>query len=158
MAEGAAALITSARIVPVTLSVDTSIYADGDLLADTQIIAQNLVRSEGGAAILESVLLLDEDDQGAAMDLVFLDSSASLGTENAAPSITDANARNILGFLNIPTSAYIDLGGSRIAMVRSVRMVLKAADASRNIYVAAITRGGTPTYTASGLKLRLGFV
>lgn len=50
-----------------------------------------------------------------------------------------------------------DLGGCRIATKRDLNLVVKPATGTRDIYVAAVTRGGTPTYTASGLKLRLGF-
>jgi hypothetical protein len=144
-------------LLEVTLSVDTAIYAADDLLADTQAIA-GAVPQNGGSLLLQSVELLDEDDQGVAMDLVFLDANVSLGTENSAPSVTDANARNILGYVSIATGDYKDLGGSRIATVKNVNLILKATSATRTIYVAAITRGGTPTYTAAGLKLRLGCV
>lgn len=145
------------RFVEVTLSVDTAIYAADDVLADTQVVTGALKFTDG-VAELRSVQLLDEDDQGVALDLVFLDGNVSLGTENAAPSITDANARNILGLVSIATGDYKDLGGCRIASLRNVGLLVKAASGTRNIYVAAITRGGTPTYTAAGLKLRLGFV
>lgn len=145
------------RIVPVILSLDTGIYADGDVLADTQVIS-GAARDNGGPCSLESVQVLDEDDQGVALDLLFLDANVSIGTENAAPSVTDANARNILGLISIAAADYKDLGASRIATVHSIGLVLKAATGSRDLYIAAITRGGTPTYTASGIRLRLGFM
>lgn len=142
--------------VDVTLSVDTAIYAADDPLADTQVVT-SAMRVADAVGALKSIILLDEDDLGIAMDLIFLSSSASLGTENSAPSVTDANARKILGHVNIATGDYIDLGGCRIATKRDLNLVVKPATGTRDIYVAAVTRGGTPTYTASGLKLRLGF-
>lgn len=145
------------KFVDVTLSVDTSIYADGDVLADTQVVTGALRYSDAVAEI-RSIQVLDEDDQGVALDLLFLDANVSIGTENAAPSVTDANARSILGLVSIAAADYKDLGGARIALARNVGLLIKAASGTRNIYVAAITRGGTPTYTASGLKLRLGIV
>lgn len=142
--------------IDVTLSVDTSIYADGDLLADTQVVT-SAMRTADALGVLKSVVLVDEDDQGVALDLVFMSSSATLGTENSAPTVSDANARNTLGFVSIATGDYIDLGGVRVATKRDLNLVVKPATGTSNLYVAAITRGGTPTYTASGLKLRLGF-
>jgi hypothetical protein len=143
-------------LVDVTLSLDTSAYADGDVLADTQeipdvFLANNTCRK------LTSVILLDEDDQGVALDLVFATGNVSLGTENSAPNISDANGRSLQGALRIATTDYIDNGGSRLATLRGVNLVLKSAADSTSLYMGAITRGGTPTYTASGLKVRLGF-
>lgn len=145
------------KFVDVTLTLDTSAYADGDVLADTQVVAGAL-RYTDAFAELRSILVLDEDDQGVALDLIFFDANVSLGTENGAPAITDANARSILGLVSVAAADFKDLGGSRIASLKNVGLVLKAASGTRNVYVAAITRGGTPTYTASGLKLRLGIV
>jgi hypothetical protein len=143
-------------VFDLTLSVDTSIYADGDVLADTQELA-SVFEVAGCVRTLQSVQVLDEDDQGIALDLVFLDSNQSIGTENGAPNISDANARKIIGRVSIATGDFIDLGGARVATKNLVGQMLKAAASDTSLYVAAITRGGTPTYTASGLKLKLGF-
>jgi hypothetical protein len=143
------------EIIDVTLSLDTNAYADGDVLAATQEVtgffdAKNAVRK------LTSVVVIDEDDQRVALDLVFLNANVALGTENAAASITDANARSCLGFLSVATGDYIDVGGAGIATVRGRELMLKSAADSTSLFLAAITRGGTPTYTASGIKLKLG--
>lgn len=150
------ALNARARVASLAPVLDTSIYAAGDVLFDT-IIIPGVVPVAGGAMELRSIELLDEDDQGIALDLVFFDSLASLGTFNVAPAITDANGRAALGFISILTTDYIDLGGCRIASKNNIGMVLQAAASAQDLYVAAITRGGTPTYTASGIKLKFGF-
>lgn len=153
-------LITGAQyaLIDVTLSLDTSVYASGDLLADTQEIV-GAVSTKGGSALLHSVTVLDEDDQGVAFDLHFLQNSTSLGTENSAPSITDANARsNFMCRVPIATGDYTDIGGFRVATVGNQNKIIKAASGSTSIYVAAINGSGTPTFTASGLKLRIGLI
>lgn len=144
-----------ARIATVAPVIDTAIYAAGDVLFDTTIIA-GVVPVPGGAMELRSIEILDEDDQGIALDLVFFDSQVSLGTINAAPSMTDANGRSALGCVSFATADYIDLGGCRVATKLNLGLVLQAA-AGNDLFVAAITRGGTPTYTASGLKFKFGF-
>lgn len=144
------------KIVDVVLTLDTAIYANGDLLADTQVIT-DAVSANGGATNLISVGVLDEDDQGTAIALIFLATNVSLGTENAAPSITDANARQVLGKVDIAAADFTDLGGCRFAAKSAVNMLLKADAASRNLYVAAVVASGTPTYTVNGLRLKLGF-
>jgi hypothetical protein len=143
--------------VDVILTLDTLAYASGDLLADTQVIT-NMTRVADFGCILQSVTVIDEDDQGAAFDIYFLDANNTFGTENSAPSITDANARAILGKVSIGTGDYADLGGARCATVGNVGLVLQPASATRNGYLAVVNGTGTPTYTATGMRLRLGLL
>lgn len=149
--------VGSTDIITVTLSLDTSIYADGDVLAATQEIA-NAARAPSGRAILQSIHVLDEDDQGVAFDVIFLGADVAIGTENAAPSITDADARQILGMVRVGAGDYIDLGGCRIATLTGLGLPLEPAAGATSLYLGAITRGGTPTYTAAGVSLRLGIL
>ena len=140
--------------VEVTLSLDTAQYADGDVLAATQEIT-GVFRAGYNRGTLWSVTINDKDDQGVAIDLVLLRSNVALGTENSAPNISDANASEIIGFVPIATSDYTDLGGARIATKRlDDGLVLESSTTS--LWIAAITRGGTPTYTAAGLVVKLG--
>lgn len=149
-------LKASVNVVGMTLLLDTSAYAAGDVLSDTAILAA-VAPVPGGSIQLRSVHVLDEDDQGVAFDIVFFDSLVSLGTFNAAPTITDVNARSLLGIVSVPSANFVDLGGARVATLLNIGLVLKAAAGSSDLYVATITRGGTPSYTAAGLKLKLGF-
>jgi len=138
------------RLFPtITFSLDTSAYANGDVLADTQIL-NSALRVTDGTGVIVSIVLNDEDDQGAAMDIVFLSANQSLGSENSAPSISDANARsNILGIVNIAAIDWIDFGGVRVAY-KECAVPIKAVSGTDDIYVALISRG-TPTQTASGI-------
>lgn len=146
-----------ADLIDVTLSLNTSgAYASGDVLADTQAVT-NAVRINGGQARLDSIMVIDEDDQGQAFDLVFLSANNSLGTENSAVSISDASARDILGFVSVAAEDFIDLGGVKVASLKNVGLMVEAVSGSRIIYVAAISRG-TGTYSASGVRLRLGLI
>jgi hypothetical protein len=142
-------------VLDVTLSLDTNIYADGDVLADTQVITDAL-RTAGGRGRLDSVMVLDESDQGAALDLIFLDANVSIGTENAAVSVTDTNARSILARVPIVSGDFYDMGGCRVASVGNLGRILRAVSGTRDLYVAAISRG-TGTYAAAGIRLKLGF-
>jgi hypothetical protein len=142
--------------IDVTLVLDTNAYADGDLLSD-RVVVTNAMRIADATGVLQSIQLLDEDDQGIALNLIFLSADVSLGTINSAPTITDANTRNILGFVTISSGDYIDIGGSKIATKTGVGLVVKPVSGSRNLYVAAVIRG-IGTYSTSGIKLRLGFL
>lgn len=145
----------SAAHSSLTLSLDTSAYTAGDVLADTQEVP-NVVPTSGGAMRLNSIVLLDKDDNAAAqIDLVFLRSSVSVGTENAAPSITDTNAAEVLGIVAVPAANFIDVGGAKLATVTGINLLVQPTTGT-SIYVAAIARG-TPTQSASGIVLNLGF-
>lgn len=144
-----------AKVLDLTLSLDTSAYGDGDLLAETQLLSAEAFHEEGAKAFLESLVVIDQDDLKLAFDIVFLQSNVSLGTENATPSISDTDALKILGTVTIGTADYKDLGGVAVATLRDLRLLLEAASGSRSLYVGAISRG-TGTYTAAGLKLRIG--
>jgi hypothetical protein len=144
----------NSEVIDVTLSLDTSAYASGDVLAATQEVA-NAVAANGGKAVLHSVTVLDKDDQGQALDLVFLRTNVSLGTENAAVSITDADAEEILGVVQVTASDFLDFGANRVATMPSVGLVLESGAASTSLYLAAVSKG-TGTYSASGIVVKLG--
>lgn len=143
-----------ATITPVVLNSDA--YDSGDVLFDTTEVGC-AAHFEGGVAGLNSITLLDKDDQKIAMTLVFFDANVSLGTKDSAPSISDTNAENVVGYLDIAAGDYKDLGGASVAVIRNVGLVMKAGAATRSLWVAAFT-GGTPTHTTGGLILKLAFV
>lgn len=150
---GAIYTVDNANAYDVTLSTDTSAYTDGDVLADTQLVSSSFFNPSGVPRTLLNVNVLDKADQGFGIDLLFLDANVSLGTENAAPSITDANAASIVGVVRIDSGDWIDLGGARIASKLNVAQVLRSASA--NLYIAAIVRGAG-TYGASDIIVTLG--
>lgn len=142
--------------VDVALTLDTAAYTSGDVLfIPTSIPAA--MRAINKKGVLQSIVLIDEDDLGIAMDLVLLSANNTLGTINTTVSISDANAREILGIISIAAADYIDLGGVRIASKNGLGMVVKPVTGATNLYVAGITRGA-PIHTAAGLRLRLGFL
>ncbi len=143
-------------LINVTPVCDTSAYGAGDTLFDRTLVA-NAVPENDACAILQSIAVLDEDFQAAAvMTFFFLDADVAFGTLNAAPSMTDANARNIMGSVAMPSANFLSLTGSRQAYIGNLGFIVKPAVGTRSIWVAATT-AGTPTQTASGIKLRLGF-
>lgn len=143
------------RSADVTLSCDTGALGAGEVIADSQEIA-GFFRKAGEAVELKSVTLIDEDDQGTAVDLIFMRALGVVGAENSVPSISDANSREIVGRISIAAADFTDLGGAREATKTNLGLIFKSG-ATASLWVAAITRSGTPTYTAAGLKLRLGY-
>ena len=145
------------ELVSVTLSLDTSQYGNGEVLADTQAIS-GAVRVPGGTAILQSLTVVDQDDQGQAFDVYVLGADVTMGTENGNPAISDANALNIQAMVPIAAADYRDLGGAKVAQINNIGGVVRAAAGVTTLYVAVVNGTGTPTYTASGVKLIFGFL
>lgn len=148
-------MTTPTDVVDVTLSLDTSQYASGDLVAETQVVS-NALNYGRRSGVLHTLTVVDKDDQGAALYVYVLDADVSFGTENAAPSISDANAANILGIITVGTGDYQDVGGAKVAFLSSLGIPIKAISGTRDIAVAVVNGTGTPTYSASGIVMRLG--
>ena len=139
----------------VTLSLDTSAYADGDVLADTQDLSLQPSQQDRNY-VLHSAVVLDKDDQGVALDLVFLRENKTLGTENAAVSISDADAAEIVGVVEVVAGDYVDLTGSQVAQ-RSALSIVVSPSSATSLFMGVISRGAG-TYTASGIVVKVGFL
>ena len=145
-------------LIDVTLTTDAEAHADNDVIAQS-IEIPNAVAVTGGSAIIQSIMLLDEDDEAPIVDLIFQTDNTALATdEGEAINISDADARDILGFVNV--SNYTDLIGCQVAVKSNIGLVVKAASDTRSIYVHAVNRsGGTYTHAATtNLKMRIGIV
>jgi len=142
-------------IVDVALTLDTDAYADGDVLAEVQEVS-NALRTDGGSGLLQSVIVIDKSDQGEALDIYLFSDSASLGTENAAVSISDADAAKIVARVEIGSSDYYDLGGVQVAVSSNLAMPLEVSSGT-SIWLGVVSRG-TGTYSADGIVVRLGII
>ena len=149
-------IYTLDNVYEATLSLDTNAYADGDVLADTQSLDANAFPAVGGKLIVNKIVVMDLDNNGGAFDIVLLRSNTSLGTENAAITISDANAPEILMVIPVYATDYKSFTQFKWATV-DVNRIIKAASASTALYIAAVSRD-TKTYTASGIKVRVGVV
>ena len=139
-----------------TLSLDTNAYADGDVLADSQKLT-NIVGITGGGGLIQCIAVLDLDDQGEALDIIFLEANVSIGTENAAVSVSDANAALIVGQVEVEAADFIDLVNSQRAEKTNLGIPFRCADGQKSLWIAAVSRG-TGTYTALGIKLKVGIL
>ena len=138
----------------ITPTLDTSIYAVGDVLFDTTLLT-NIAFANDEPFELDAVNILDKDDQTAyLMGLVFLKANTSIGTIGTTATISDANAENIIGSLSFGTGVTIDMGGCKVALQKALATVLEPAAGTRNVYVAGVVLSGTPTHTANGMILK----
>lgn len=137
-------------------TLDTSAYGDGEVMF-APVEVKDITLWPLAPALLQSVQVIDESDQGVGFDLLFFRTTVSMGSLNGAPSISDADAREFQGRVSIAASDFYDLGGVRVANLNSLGLLMKTADASKSLFVAGISRGAG-TYAANGIRLRLGFL
>ena len=142
-------------VITVTPTCDASGTNINDVLFD-YVEIPNAVAVAGGSAIIHSINLLDEDDQGGLIDLVFQSDNTALGTIDAAVSITDANARDIQG--SVSMTNYFDGIAWQMSTKNNIGLTVKAASDSTSLYVAGVVRTDSLTYTASGIQLKIGIV
>lgn len=146
------------RRVTVTPVLDTNIYASGDILFNP-IVVPGACAAVGQPTYLVGCNVFDQDDQAAAdMRLLILSDSTSLGTINSAPNISDANGLIVQADVLIASADWHDMGGFKFVRVDPAKLpipILPKTD-TPDIYIAGIT-GGTPTQTASGIKIHLWF-
>ena len=145
-------------LIDVTLTTDAEAHGNNDVIAQS-IEIPNAVAVEGGSAIIQSIIILDEDDEAPSIDLIFqTDNTALASDEGEVVNISDADARDILGFVNV--SNYTDLVGCQVATKTNIGLVVKAASTTKSIFVHAVNRsGGTYTPAATtDLNMKIGIV
>lgn len=142
-------------VTPTVLNSDA--YDASDLIFDSTEIAA-AVRVAGGTAILQSITLIDKDDQKVAMTLAFANAATDFGELDSAPNIDDTEILTVLGTVAVAVADYVDFGGASVATIKNIGLLMKAGAATTSLYVAGVNGAGTPTYTTGGLVLMLGFL
>lgn len=144
------------NVVDFTPLLDTNIYAQSDVLFVAQELTGFFPDPQTPVKLM-SVVVLDGDDQNIAFDLVFSNATITLGTLNSGVTITDADAAKIIGYVVIASTDINDTINSRLAAKNNINQMLKP-NGSTSVWISGVLRGaGTPTYTAAGMKIKLGY-
>ncbi len=142
------------KIPGTTVGVNSTTYADGDLVGTKITLTDVIPQRKGG--ILQSVVLHDLDAQDADLILVIwdLNPSSTTFTNNSVLDIADADLPNVIAKVRISNLDYDDLSDNSIGEVDNLSMALKGS----TLYAALVSDGATPTYTANGLSMSLGLL
>jgi hypothetical protein len=143
------------EVITATPVLDTNILANNDVFMAAYeipgVFNKNLSRK------LMSVVVLDTDDQNQAFALFFSNASITLGTLNAGITISDADAAKIVGHVSMVVATHAtDMINSVLFTQGNLNIVMEATP-SGSLWVSGVVRSGTPTYTAGGMKIKLGF-
>ncbi len=148
--------------------VDASLTTLAGAIGNNEVVSQsikleNAVSVKGGYGIIQSITLNNADTEMPVLDLVFTQVSTAIAdnlSEAVGNGVSDLDDtfQSVLGVVTI--ADWSNLVDSTICTRINVGLVIKAASASRDIYVHAINRSGadfTPTAT-DDLYLRVGIV
>lgn len=155
--------IGSTRVLRFVPTVDTSIYAAGDVVAVFDI---SPIDGLTGAAILKNISVFDDSGQADTLTFLFFD-GALTGTYalNGAPAPSAADKLVFLGAVTFGATDWKTVGSKSYGChecavaIRHVPQqpgagVMNAAGSLTCVVLA----GGTPTYAALALKVALGIL
>lgn len=123
------------RWVSLTPSIDTSAITVNDVLADTEILAACCSGNDIPCYLI-GVTLLDKSHTSAGHDLWLLRDNVTLGTENAAVSISDTNAEQVIDYVQFNLGDKKDLVNSYFWAVTGLRIPIRPKSGTDDIYVA----------------------
>lgn len=102
--------------------------------------------------LIHNAVLIDNSEQAVELDLVLFSEDFTAVADNAAFTVSDADAANIVTIINIPAANYKDIGGQKVAVVENKSIPFKLTEDTSTkyarLYGQLITRG-TPTYVAT---------
>lgn len=158
--QGAAGMapLTPMQFVTVSMTTPTDAQDAGDVVAATQVVAA-CTPGNDFKALLQSVTVIDTDDQKANLRIVFFSANTALGTEDSAPDIDDTEILTILGWVDVLVADYVDFGANSVAHKSNVGIVVTPATGTDDIYMAIYTHtASTPTYPSGIITVRLGLI
>jgi hypothetical protein len=140
----------------ITMSTDTGAYASGDLIADTQQY-DAFFRKADGTGVINTITVTEKDAQGAAFYIIFHRTSTSMGTENSAPNISDANlVAGIQHIVAVATTDFVTVSGTKIATLKNLGLPVMAVSGTDDLYISILNSTGTPTYASGEIQLGIG--
>lgn len=130
--------------IAVTPTISTAVYAAKDAVGGLMEFA-NAVRDSGGSGVLQTVVVVDRDQERASMDLVLFRTSITAPTDNAAFDPTDTELADCVGVIPIYTADYSDFNDNAVA---SRYAGLPFTCSGTSLYGVLVARAA-PTYTAT---------
>lgn len=136
------------------LTTASTTYATGDVLGAGWTFTSMATASGGHGKIL-GISCLDISDVMEGLLLWFSKASITFGTDNAAPSVSDADAANLIG--GPVAVSFADLGGCRFGSVDSVTIPYVCAATSLFVYATTLSANAVFAGGADSLKLTLHY-
>lgn len=136
--------------ISVTPTITAGAYAAGDALGGL-LTFPNAVSVAGGAGLITKVVIIDDAQQLAPVDLVLFNQTFVATANNAPFDPTDADLQNSIGYVNIAQTDYASFADNSVACKASgLRMPFEfvLATGQTSLFGQLVVRN-TPTYAAT---------
>lgn len=141
------------RPIDVSITTDATAKDAGDVVGGLLTITVSPNGNDCSGKITR-LHVIDDDAQAAALKIYFFDSSPGAIADDAAFTLTAANIKKIIGSVSIATTDYVTIGSERFAEKDGTDVNIEFSAPSGTLY-AYVVCTATPTYSASGLSLRI---
>ena len=121
----------------------------------TALIFAGAARVAGGSGVIKSALIVDGDLQSIGCELWLFDTNVTPPADNAAWTISDADAATCIGV--IPFSTYYASALNSVSNGIVPNGGIEFSAVATTIWGCLVTRG-TPTYTSGKLSVRLNIM
>jgi hypothetical protein len=130
------------QVVSSGLTTASTAYTAGDVVGAGWTFT-DMARESGGGGKVTGIVVVDEADVVDSLTLFFFSESVTFGTDNAAPSISDADAIKCVGVVPV---GFVDVGTARLGTVDTLQMPYFCAATS--LFVYAVTNVGHTFFAA----------
>lgn len=135
-------------------------YSDADVIGAVTTLS-NAVLDNMGTGILHSLIATDKTNTKAALDvIIFSESPAnSLGTDNNAYALNDADCAKVLGRVSIASGDWVSSSTNNAEATKgALGIVLQAKSRSTSLYYVLVARGAITLASATDIQLRFGIL
>lgn len=89
-------------------------YAAGDALGN-MLVFTNISPITGGKGIITKVVITDEDQQDAPVDIIFFPQNFTATADNDVFGLSDADLQNSIGYIDVAATDYSDFANNSMA-------------------------------------------
>lgn len=142
--------------VDATITPDNDAYTANDCVGGlvTFDLAGEGMAANGG--VLSTLTIVDDDNEGAALNLYFFDAAPSTIADDAALELTAADLKKLTYYKAIASGDYNDVNSLKFVFLDQLAVQVRADNGKLYMYAQCT---GTPTYAASKtLTVRLGIL
>lgn len=136
---------TLSKTVAVSPTITAGAYSANDAVGGLMTFS-NATNSKL-TGVIQTVVITDQADQGAALDLVCFNQSVTVASDNDAFSISDDDSKEAVAWISVTASDYIDVGGAKVAVIGGIGQLVTTYNGTA-LYCQLRTTG-TPTYAAT---------
>jgi hypothetical protein len=151
---------SSSKVIDTNLSsAGAGAYTAGDIVDSVKTLS-GVAMDNRMCVRLDSLVVIDTVAQSAALDILFFTRSITVGADNAANAISEADLRYCVGRYSIVGGDYVTTTAGRSeATVRGLGLLMQCEAGSKDLFMVVIARG-TPTYgvKASAVVVKAGFL